>query len=483
MGRLALLYRLILRPLFRQPGRALVILFAVALGDAAVVAIDLAGDAAAGSFHSSMETLAGKDDFEVTAAGGLPEAIVARLATLPYALRVSPRIEDHAMVAGTGQTVPLIGVDLVAEANNAGAIVGDATAFDGFEHLNDPDAVWVTRGLKKAVGDNIQLLINDHTRQYVVRGLIPNSAQIGTDAILMDIGAAQLATGKSARVDRILIKIPDASDFDQWQSRLQQALPVGVLLNAQGTETAANRRMLAAFRWNLRMLSGIALLVGAFLIYNAVSVSVVRRRADIGIMRALGASRNAVTVAFLLEAALFGTLGSLAALPLGRVLAAGAVGMLSTTVNALYVSSSPGAMRLSAGSVILALVAGIGVAVASALAPAREASMVAPTEAMARGRREFDVRVDRKRDAWIGLMLAALGAVTAQGPPIDGKPLLGYLAALLFVAAAALPLRCWCTAPPLQGRSSFAACSESRPCSPRAAWADRCAEPPCWWRR
>ena len=56
MGRMALLYRLILRPLVREPGRALVILFAVALGDAAVVAIDLAGDAAAGSFHSSMET-------------------------------------------------------------------------------------------------------------------------------------------------------------------------------------------------------------------------------------------------------------------------------------------------------------------------------------------------------------------------------------------------------------------------------------------
>ena len=96
MGRIALLYRLIIRPWLRQPGRALLIFFAVALGDGAVVAIDLAGDAAAGSFHSSMETLAGKDDFEVTAAGGLPEAIVARLDTLPFALRVSPRIEDRA---------------------------------------------------------------------------------------------------------------------------------------------------------------------------------------------------------------------------------------------------------------------------------------------------------------------------------------------------------------------------------------------------
>jgi putative ABC transport system permease protein len=450
LGRVALLYRLILRPLFREPGRALVILFAVALGDAAVVAIDLAGDAAAGSFHSSMETLAGKDDFEVTAAGGLPEAIVARMARLPYALRVSPRIEDHATVVAANetaaetipqsipQTIPLIGVDVVAEANNAGTIIGDATAGQGIEHINDPDAVWVTRGLAKAVGDHIRLLINDHARNYVVRGLLPNSAQLGTDAILMDIGAAQLATGKSGRVDRILIKTPDANNFEQWQTRLRQALPEGVLLNAQGTQTAANRRMLAAFRWNLRMLSGIALLVGAFLIYNAVSVSVVRRRADIGIVRALGASRGAVIAAFLLEAALFGTAGSLAALPLGRVLAAGAVGMLSTTVNALYVSSRPGAMAISVGSVVVALVAGIGVAVASALAPAREASMVAPTEAMARGRREFEVRVERKRDAAIAIALAVLGALAAQAPPIEGKPLLGYLAALLFVASAAM---------------------------------------------
>jgi putative ABC transport system permease protein len=437
MGRIALLYRLILRPLFRQPGRALVILFAVALGDAAVVAIDLAGDAAAGSFHSSMETLAGKDDFEVTAAGGLPEAIVGQIARLPYALGVSPRIEDHAMVVANGETVPLIGVDVVAEANNAGTIIKDATAAQGIEHINDPDAVWVTSGLGKAIGDRIQLLINDHAREYVVRGLIPDSAQMGTDAILMDIGAAQLATGKSGRVDRILIKAPDSGNFETWQSKLQQALPKGVL-NAQGAETAANRRMLAAFRWNLRMLSGIALLVGAFLIYNAVSVSVVRRRADIGTMRALGAGRGAVMGAFLLEAALFGTVGSLAALPLGRMLAAGAVGMLSTTVNALYVSSRPGAMTISAGSVVLALVAGIGVAVGSALAPAREASRVPPTEAMARGRREFEVRVERKRDAAIALVLAVLGTLAALGPPIGGKPLLGYLSALLFVASTAL---------------------------------------------
>src|SRR6202046_757830 len=146
MGRIALLYRLIVRPLIRQPGRALLLLFAVALGDGGVVAIDLAGDGAAGPLHSSVRTLAGKDDFEVTAAGGVPEGIVARIATLPYALRVSPRIEDHAMVVTTGETVPLIGIDFVAEANGAGNLIGDATSRQRLPHIIYSDVILAAPG-------------------------------------------------------------------------------------------------------------------------------------------------------------------------------------------------------------------------------------------------------------------------------------------------------------------------------------------------
>ena len=57
---------------------------------------------------------------------------------------------------------------------------------------------------------------------------------------------------------------------------------------------------------------------------------------------------------------------------------------------------------------------------------------------MARGRREYDVEVERKRDALIALGLALCGVAAAQAPEIGGKPMMGYLAALLFVAASAL---------------------------------------------
>ncbi len=91
---------------------------AVTLGVAVVLAIDLAGAAATGSFRASMETLAGDNDLEIVASGGVPEAVVGTIATLPYSIRISPRIEDSAVIADTKQSLPLIGLDFVAESNS-----------------------------------------------------------------------------------------------------------------------------------------------------------------------------------------------------------------------------------------------------------------------------------------------------------------------------------------------------------------------------
>ncbi len=441
MAALILFFRLIARPALRERARSLLVVVAVALGVAVVLAIDLAGNAAAGSFRSSMETLEGDNDLEVTAAGGVPEAIVGSLARVPYALRISPRIEDHATIMATGEAVPLIGIDIIAEANSRQqSRLEAASASDAFQHINDSDAIFITRSPGRRIGDRIRLLINDQTHDYIIRGFIPDSAKVSGNAVVVDIATAQLATGKSGRVDRILLKVPNQPDIDTWEQELRLVLPAGVVLNPQGSQTAANRRMLAAFRWNLRILSYIALLVGAFLIYNTISVSVVRRRADIGIVRALGAGRKAVLIAFVAEAALFGLVGAAIAIPLGRLLASGAVHLLAATIDALYVSSRPGSLDLSLQSVVLAFVVGIGVAVASALAPAREASMVPPTEAMSRGRREFAIRVERNRDALIALELATAAAVASRAPAVGGKPLGGYLSAILFIAASALAI-------------------------------------------
>jgi len=256
----------------------------------------------------------------------------------------------------------------------------------------------------------------------------------------MDLAAAQQALAHYGRVDRILLKVPETPSLEDWQQRLRGVLPVGVEIRPQGTGTNENRRMLAAFRWNLRLLSYISLVVGAFLIYNTISVSVVRRRPEIGIVRGLGASSSVILSAFVGEAASFGLAGALIGLPLGRFMATGAVRLMAATVESLYVSSRPGTIELNVSSVLLALTIGVGVAVASAYSPAREASQVSPAEAMARGRREYDARVHKGRDLWLALVLGFAAAAASRAPAIAGKPLLGYLGAILLVVASALAM-------------------------------------------
>jgi putative ABC transport system permease protein len=447
MGRLFLFYRLMLRPLQQEPVRALLTVLAVTLGVAVVLAIDLAGAAATGSFRASMETLAGDNDLEVIASGGVPEAVVGTITTLPYSIRVSPRIEDSAVIADTQQTIPLIGLDLVAEANSerSGVISGSSpsngavSSEDAMRYLQNADSIWVGASLGRKPGDRLRLLINDQVREFTIHGVYPDSHG-SESAVVMDLAAAQRALNRFGRVDRILLKVPEAPSLEDWLPRVRAALPAGVEVRAAGTATNENRRMLAAFRWNLRLLSYIALVVGAFLIYNTISVSVVRRRPEAGIVRALGASRGAVLAAFIGEAAFFGLAGAALGLPVGRVMAAGAVKLMSATVESLYVSSRPGAIELSAWSVVLAFAIGVGVAILSAYSPAREASLVSPVEAMARGRREYLTRVHKSRDLWLALFVAIAAAAASRVPAIEGKPVFGYLAAVLLVVASALAI-------------------------------------------
>ena len=436
MAYLRLFARLFLRPLRNEPVRMALTIFAVALGVAVVVAIDLAGVAATGSFRSSVETLAGDADFEVTAVGGVPEQLVVQLALLPYPLRVRPRIEAYAVVADSGETVPLIGLDLVADAALTG---GDEQTAEWLQN-GIQDAVWVSAELGHKPGERINLIINDHLGSYSVRGLLRERSTFGGRVVLMDVALAMRQLGRHGRLDRIVVKVPERPGLAQWEAILRKTLPPDVSLAPQGARTRENGKMLAAFRWNLRVLSYIALVVGAFLIYNTISVSVVRRRFDIGILRALGASRSGILAAFLAEAAFFGLAGSLLGLVLGRLMAVGAVRLIGATVESLYVSSTPAPISLTFGDALFATAVGMTVTVLSALSPSREAARVPPVEAMARGRREYQTRVRKTRDLLLAIILGLGAAAASRLPSVDGKPLFGYLAALLLVGACALAI-------------------------------------------
>jgi len=207
-----LFYRLMVRPLFREPVRTFLTILAIALGVAVVLAIDLAGVAATGSFRSSMETLAGDNDLEIVAWGGVPENVVGTLVTLPYSIRVSPRIEDYAVIADTKKSLPLIGLDLIAEGSALAQDQSQKTDWTqtpdvsehAFKYLGDQHSIWVGSSLGYKTGEHVELLINDQVHDYVVSGVFPDSNG-NESAIVMDLAAAQHALARYGRVDRILL--------------------------------------------------------------------------------------------------------------------------------------------------------------------------------------------------------------------------------------------------------------------------------------
>jgi putative ABC transport system permease protein len=434
MAALLVFYRLFLRPLRQNVLRTSLTILSVSLGVAVVLAIELASDAAAGSFQASVETLAGKADYEVTSTAGVPAEALGRLAAMPYDLQLQARIEGNAMVAPSLRVVPLVGVDMVASAlERSGQKPGSGEA--------GAEGAWIgnelARDLQLKSGDRLRIVVNDRLADYPVQGVLGEGS---TDVIVMDLAPISRLLDRGDRLDRILIGVPNNEPHKDWERALGEALPPGVMIAPAGSRTNENRKMLAAFRWNLRVLSYIALVVGAFLIYNTISVTVVRRRTEIGVLRALGATRVRVLFAFLGESLCLGLAGSIGGVLLGRLLALGAVGMVASTVNSLYISSRPGVIELTPTATVLALALGVGVSIISSLAPAWEASRVAPVEAMARGRVEHQARLHTRRGlAWTALLGAGAYWAALQGP-VAGKPLWGYLAAVLTLGASALAI-------------------------------------------
>uniref|UniRef100_Q01QQ7 ABC3 transporter permease protein domain-containing protein n=1 Tax=Solibacter usitatus (strain Ellin6076) TaxID=234267 RepID=Q01QQ7_SOLUE len=407
-----LLRTLILRPLRRDLLRTVLTILSVALGVAVVVAIDLAGDAATGSFRASMQTLTGRTDLEIFANGGIDERLIGPLAALSCDAHFAPLLEAQAGITGIG-SVPLYGADL------AGAPAGIAVSKPLADRLRTGAVTFNLAG---------------RLQTFPIAQTIPGT----TEFLVLDIADAQRALGRYGKLDRIDVTLGPGEDLAKVEAAIRAIVPPSALIEKPGARSEENQRMLRAFRWNLRVLSYISLVVGAFLIYNTISVSVVRRRAEIGILRALGAARATILALFLAEALLFGILGAAIGVLLGRILASGAVDLIAGTVNALYTTSRPTAVQLTGAESIAGILTGAFVAIMSALAPAREAMQVAPTEAMSRGAREHHARLRWRRGLAWSAVFAALALAAAQLDAISGYPIGGYAAALLSIAAAAL---------------------------------------------
>jgi putative ABC transport system permease protein len=169
-----------------------------------------------------------------------------------------------------------------------------------------------------------------------------------------------------------------------------------------------NRSALGEFfgimRWVLLGFAGISLLVGVFLIVNTFTMLVAQRTREIGLFRAIGASRKQVNRSVLIEALLLGAIGSVLGFGAGIALAVG----LMALMGLFGMNLSTDDLTIGLSVPVIGIVLGVVVTVAAAYFPARRAGRITPMAALADDGLPTDVRTGRPR-ALIGGGLTALG--------------------------------------------------------------------------
>ena len=227
-------------------------------------------------------------------------------------------------------------------------------------------------------------------------------------------------------------------------ARVDAAMPASVEVKT-GEQAAADATAETAAAINsfltpmLLAFAGVSVFVGAFIIFNAFSITVAQRRREFAMLRALGASRRQVLASVVAEAVTLGVLASAAGILAGLGVAKGINGLFKL----LGADIPTAGIALEPRTLLIAVLVGVGVTLVSALAPAMRATRVPPVAAMQEGASLPPTRFAKFSTA-IAIAVAALGSASiAWGMLSDGATTarllsMGLGALLLFIAIAML---------------------------------------------
>ncbi len=413
--------RLTRRYIDRRLVQSLLFIAGVALGVAVGVAIDLANGAASRAFALSVNSVTGRATHQIVGSAGSVPTSLYRALRIEAGVRASAPVIESIVRAESlgGRTFRLLGIDPFAEGPFRTYLTADMLAEAGpdggagaLAFLTEPGAVLISRALAEqanlAPGDTLSLRTRTRGAAVVtIAGFLSpaheGSASAVNDLMVADIATAQEISGRPGELTRIDLIL----ESDAERAAVEGLLPPGTALVSAAASRSALAQMTDAFELNLRALSLLALLVGVFLIYNTVTFSVVQRRPTLGILRAVGATRQQIFALILAEAVLLGCVGTVIGLGLGIILGSSTVSLVAQTVNDLYFRVQVEQITVPAGTLARGFVIGMGVSVLAAVLPSLEATRTEPAGVMRRS--------DMERTTQRLLPVVTLGAAALVG--------------------------------------------------------------------
>jgi putative ABC transport system permease protein len=235
------------------------------------------------------------------------------------------------------------------------------------------------------LGDRVRINGAAKTESYEVVGVarFGSVKSLGTATFaVLDLETAQKAFGKRDGVDSILVAGREGTTPGQVRAALSRELG-----SSATVQTAAEHdrftfdgleMFISIIRTVLLVFGGVAILVGALTIVNSLSITLVQRTQEIGLLRLIGAGRGQVLTAVALEALVIGLVGSVVGLGVGYLIALGLQGLFVS----MGLDLPDAGTVFSAGTVVAGLLVGTIVTVLAGVVPAVRATRIAPVAAM-----------------------------------------------------------------------------------------------------
>jgi putative ABC transport system permease protein len=398
-----ILLKLISWPYARQHlPRWLLTLAGIVLGVAVFVGIHTANQSVVYAFHQTVDHIAGATELQISAGEtGFDENVLDRVQAVPEVRVAVPVIEAvvNNDVQGQGNLL-ILGVDMLGDRGlrdydlESSGQDSDGSIDDPLVFLAQPDSLMVTDTYARAnhltAGARIPMNTMDGPKLFTIRGIMKSgglTSAFGGNLAVMDVYAAQKVFGRGRKFDRIDLAVKDGANIAAVRAKLETLLGSGFQVQEPSARAQQFDSISRVYTMNANVSSLFALFIGMFIIYNTFQIAVTQRRSEIGILRALGATRRQSRMLFLGESVVAGLVGSLLGLLVGIAIARGMTGYIGSLLGEIY-GIAQRADEISTNPMLMAfaVVLGVVASVVAAVIPARSAARVDPVQALQKGK-------------------------------------------------------------------------------------------------
>ncbi len=396
--------RLAFRNMWIRKGRTGLTCLGIILGVAVILAVAMLNKSTLASIEQVFDEAAGSSNLIITPydqnSEGMDESIREKVQQTPGITQAAPSITEFTQLAdrpGSGKIsvgiggrskadqLMLLGVDAVRD-----MAVRSYSLSEGRWIENDRYEIVLNEQYMKekelTFGKDITILTSNGLEKLTIVGVlqnkgaaVSNSGSVG----FVPLNVLQGLFDRGEKIDAIDCLVDGAitnsqPKLDELKQRLQASLgKKDYLVQYPASRAVLVPQMLFVYQEGLTFFSAMAIIIGAFLIYNTFSTTVIERTREIGMLRTIGMTKKQTLVLVLGEAASLGCVGSALGLGFGILLGRGMLPLMGIVLDSPITTVS-----IPIQGVILSLSVGIVVTLASAAIPALQAMRISPIDAL-----------------------------------------------------------------------------------------------------